>query len=165
MAATVVVTGATAGKQLVTSTPTPPNKKPDAAGKPDDGMNSMGDNGWTPATDPASGASDPFMKHMQAAHFNRSAAGQVHDIAEFDDWMKSHQYLFRQMLDYEIGRRSTLGQAPAIGTFLEHMDVAHWNRSPGQQVEDIGDFQSWTAAHAALIQAMLGSAGGGSSGH
>jgi plastocyanin len=238
MRATVVVTGAAApaGKKVVTSAPTPPEKKPGAPDASKDGMGSMtppgkGDNGaaspagtddgWTPASDPVSGTSDPFMKHLQAAHFNRSAAGQVHDIADFDDWMKSHQYLFRQMLDYEIGRQSSLGQAPVIGTFLQHMDVAHWNRSPagqasdiadldswlkshealfrmmldpavgksgpaytapvtgpfmqhmdaahwnrspGQQLEDIADFQNWAAAHAALIQAMIASGGGGSSG-
>jgi hypothetical protein len=184
-----------------------------AAGSP----NSGSDDGWTPASDPVSGTSEPFVQHMQAAHFNRSAAGQVHDIADVDSWLKSHEYLFRQMLDYEVGRQSALGGAPAVGTFLQHMDVAHWNRSPagqaadiaevdswlkshealfrmmfdpavgrsgpaysapaagpfmqhmdaahwnrspGQQLEDISDFQNWLAGHAALIQAMLGSAGG-----
>ncbi|HEX3611386.1 MAG TPA: plastocyanin/azurin family copper-binding protein [Sporichthyaceae bacterium] len=225
--------------EITTATPTPPDKKPgtteggNSSSTPKDNMGSMSapsqpdngtattpassDDGWTPATDPVSGASDPFMKHLQAAHFNRSGAGQVHDIADFDTWMLSHEYLFRQMLDYEVGRQSTLGQAPGVGTFLQHMDVAHWNRSPagqakdiadldtwlkshealfrmmfdpavgkgspaysgpvtgpfmqhmdaahwsrspGQQLEDIGDFQNWAAAHAALLQAMLASGSG-----
>jgi plastocyanin len=170
MRASVVVTEAApaakppAKPAITLGAPTPSGKKPGTARTSNAGMASMSppgqDDGWTPASDPVSGASDPLMKHLQAAHFNRSAAGQVHDIAEFDDWMKSHEYLFRQMLDYEIGRQSTLGQAPGLGTFLQHLDVAHWNRSPGQQVEDIGDFQTWAAAHAALIQAVLASAGG-----
>jgi plastocyanin len=239
MQAAVVVTDAPAAPAkppakpaIAIGAPTPPDSKAAAPagmgsmtppGQGDNGSGSANsansDNGRTPAIDPVSGASDPFTKHVQAAHVNRSAAGQVHDLTDFDSYMKSHEYLFRQMLDYEFGHQSALGQAPVAGTFMQHMDAAHWSRSPagqvsdiaefdtwlkghqalfrmmldpavgksgpgytapglapfmqhmdaahwyrspGQQLEDIGDFQNWASAHAALIQAMLAAAGGGS---
>jgi hypothetical protein len=105
------------------------------------------------------------MQHMDAAHWSRSPAGQASDIAEFDSWLKGHQALFRMMLDPAVGKSGPGYTAPGLAPFMQHMDAAHWNRSPGQQLEDIGDFQTWASAHAALIQAMLASAGGGSTGH
>jgi plastocyanin len=107
------------------------------------------------AQDPISGALNPFMAHMQSAHFSRSAGGQLQDIAEFDTWMKTHEALFRMMLDPEVGPSSSLGQAPVTGVFMAHMDAAHWNRSPMGQVSDISNFDSWNKSHLAMMRMML----------
>ena len=122
---------------------------------------------------PAAGApvAGAFLTHMDAAHWYRSPAQQAADIAEFDDWAKSHEALFRMMLDPAVGKSSAAATGPVTGPFMQHMDAAHWNRSPGEQVSDISVLDRWLNNHAALIQRMLGSAdaaptaAGGGTGH
>jgi hypothetical protein len=106
------------------------------------------------AADPVSGAVDPFVAHLKAAHFNRGVGGQVQDISELDDWSKTHEALVRQMLDYEVGPASALGTAPVTSVFMQHMDNAHWNRSPMGQASDIANFDSWNKSHLAMIRMM-----------
>ncbi|HEY2831915.1 MAG TPA: cupredoxin family copper-binding protein [Sporichthyaceae bacterium] len=108
-----------------------------------------------PADDPISGAVNPFMAHMQSAHFSRGPGAQVQDIAEFDTWLKTHEALFRMMLDPEVGPSSALGQAPMAGVFMQHMDAAHWNRSPMEQASDISNFDTWNKSHLAMFRMML----------
>jgi hypothetical protein len=107
------------------------------------------------ASDPVSGALDPFMAHLQAAHFNKGVGAQVQDIAEFDAWAKTHQALFRQMLDYEVGPGSVASASSTSNVFMQHMDNAHWNRSPMGQVSDISNFDSWNKSHLALFRMMF----------
>jgi hypothetical protein len=38
---------------------------------------------------------------------------------------------------------------------MQHMDAAHWNRSPMGQANDISNFDSWNKAHIALFRMML----------
>ncbi|MGQ0467787.1 MAG: cupredoxin domain-containing protein [Sporichthyaceae bacterium] len=125
------------------------------AGTSDNGAPAAAAPQYAPAADPASGAVDPFMKHLEVAHFQRTPAGQAQDIAEFDSWAKAHQALFRTMLDYEVGRNSVAGGAPALGTFLQHMDAAHWNTSPMEQASAIANFDSWNKSHLAMFRQMF----------
>jgi plastocyanin len=105
--------------------------------------------------DPVSGAMNPFMAHMQSAHFSRGPGQQVQDIAELDTWLATHQALFRMMLDPEVGPSSTLGSTPMTSVFMQHMDAAHWHRSPMGQANDIANFDSWNKAHLAMFRMML----------
>jgi plastocyanin len=107
------------------------------------------------ADDPISGAYNPFMQHLEYAHFNRGPGAQVQDISEFDQWLVNHEKLFRMMLEPEVGPSSSLGTAPVASTFMQHMDAAHWNRSPMGQANDISNFDSWNKAHIALFRMML----------
>jgi plastocyanin len=131
-----------------------------AAPKPDPmpGM-SHGDTATPPAPpatqDPVSGAMNPFMAHLQSAHFNRGPGAQVQDISEFDAWLNTHQALVRMMLDPEVGPSSALGTAPMASVFMQHMDAAHWHRSPMGQANDIADFDSWNKAHLAMFRMMF----------
>jgi plastocyanin len=108
-----------------------------------------------PAADPVSGAMNPLLAHLQNAHFSRGPGQQVQDISEFDTWLNSHQALFRMMLDPEVGPSSALGTAPMTSVFLQHMDAAHWHRSPMGQANDIADFDSWNKSHLAMFRMML----------
>lgn len=107
------------------------------------------------AVDPVSSFMDPFMQHMQAAHFSRGVGGQVQDISELDTWAKNHEALFRRMLDFEAGSGSIAGTTQIGRVFLQHMDAAHWNRSPLGQVSDISNFDSWNKSHLAMFRIMF----------
>lgn len=110
---------------------------------------------WQPAADPASGAIDPFLAHLEAAHLNRGPGAQAQDIAEFDSWGRTHLFLLRQMTEYFQGRDSVYGNSPGTSTFAQHMDSAHYTRSPMGQVTDITQFDSWNRSHLALVRTML----------
>lgn len=110
---------------------------------------------YAPAADPVSGASDPFVAHLQAAHLNKGAGEQVQDISEFDFWAKTHEALARQMLEYEIGKDSVGGTTPVLDKFLKHMDATHFNASPMEQASAIADFDSWNKSHLALFRQMF----------
>jgi hypothetical protein len=105
--------------------------------------------------DPVSTFMDPFMAHLEAAHFHRGVGGQVEDISEFDRWVGNHTALFRRMLDFEVGSGSVAGTTQVGRTFLQHMDAAHWNRSPMGQLSDIVNFDSWNKAHLAMFRMMF----------
>jgi len=129
---------------------------PPVAGDSMPGMNMGTSSAARPAADdPISGAYNPLMQHMEYAHFNRGAGAQVQDISEFDQWSANHEKLFRMMLDPEVGPSSALGTAPVAGVFMQHMDAAHWNRSPMGQASDIADFDSWNKSHLALFRMMF----------
>jgi plastocyanin len=129
---------------------------PPAAGNSMPGMNMGTSPAARPAADdPISGAYNPFMQHLEYAHFNRGVGGQVQDISEFDEWSANHEKLIRMMLEPEVGPSSALGTAPIASTFMQHMDAAHWNRSPMGQANDISNFDSWNKAHIALFRMML----------
>ncbi|MGQ0632244.1 MAG: cupredoxin domain-containing protein [Sporichthyaceae bacterium] len=127
-----------------------------AVGKSDNGAApSAGTYPYQPAADPVSGAVDPLITHLEAAHFNRGAGAQVQDIAEFDSWSKSHQFLVRQMTEFFQGKDSAYGAHPILGQFAKHMDNAHYNTSPMGQASAILNFDSWNKSHLALIRQML----------
>jgi plastocyanin len=139
---------------------------PHADTPPGDGMSGMNQDSaptstspapypYAPAADPVSGATDPFVAHLQAAHLNKGPGQQVQDIAQFDFWLKTHEALFRQMLEYEIGKDSVLGTTPVVDKFLKHMDATHFNASPMEQASKIADFDSWNKSHLALFRQML----------
>lgn len=131
------------------------DKSAAAPGTSDNGQPATAAPSYQASSDPASGAIDPFMKHLEVAHFQRTPAGQVQDIAEFDSWAKAHEALFRTMLDYEVGKGSVAGGAPAAGTFMQHLDAAHWNTSPMEQASAIANFDSWNKSHLAMFRQMF----------
>ena len=139
---------------------------PSGSTPPGDGMSGMSNDAtpsstapapypYAPAADPVSGATDPFVAHLQAAHLNKGPGEQVEDISQFDFWLKTHEALFRQMLEYEIGKDSMLGTTPVFDKFFKHMDATHWNQSPMEQASAIADFDSWNKSHLALFRQML----------
>jgi plastocyanin len=115
----------------------------------------------TAESDPVAGVIHPFQQHLVAAHLTRTAEGQVEDLLAVDSYVRSHSALLRMMLDGFVGKSSPAATSAGTGPFMQHMDAAHWNRSPGEQVSDISRLDRWTANHVALVQRMLGTPGTG----
>ncbi|MGQ0846120.1 MAG: cupredoxin domain-containing protein [Sporichthyaceae bacterium] len=137
------------------SAPHQDNDKSSAAPGTSDNGAAQAAPSYPTAADPVSGAVDPFVKHFEVAHGQRTAAGQVQDIVEADSWAKSHQALVRTMVDYEIGKQSVVGTAPMVSTFMQHMDAAHFNTSPMEQASAISNFDSWNKSHLAMFRVMF----------
>jgi plastocyanin len=95
-----------------------------------------------------------FIAHLDAAHFQRSPLQQLGDILSTDQYVKTHTVLAQNMaqplLDALPGMLDT-----ATLSFFQHLDVAHFQRSPVQQLGDILSTDQYVKTHTVLAQNML----------
>jgi plastocyanin len=95
-----------------------------------------------------------FIQHLDVAHFQRSPLQQLGDILNTDQYVKTHTVLAQNMaqplLDALPGILDT-----ATLSFIQHLDVAHFQRSPLQQLGDILNTDQYVKTHTVLAQNML----------
>jgi plastocyanin len=95
-----------------------------------------------------------FVAHLDVAHFQRSPLQQLGDILNTDQYVKTHTVLAQNMaqplLDALPGILDT-----ATLSFIQHLDVAHFQRSPLQQLGDILNTDQYVKTHTVLAQNML----------
>jgi len=92
----------------------------------------------------------PLMDHVDAAHLERSPMQQVEDLIELDKYILFHTVLIESMI------APTVPTADAVLTpFEQHIEVAHLERSPMQQVKDLLKTDDYILAHTVLVEAML----------
>ncbi|HEX4345066.1 MAG TPA: cupredoxin family copper-binding protein [Solirubrobacteraceae bacterium] len=109
--------------------------------------------GSAAAADPDCGVmamAQPFIDHIDSAHLERSPFGQVRDLMNVDAYTLTHTVLVEDML------------APLVPTLMgtitplvDHVDTAHLERSPEQQVKDLLDVNDYVLAHTVLVESML----------
>jgi plastocyanin len=107
------------------------------------------------APDPVTGILHPLMADLATSRLDRGGGDQLERIAAVDSWALSRERLIRTMLDFEVGRRSVLGRTTGPDVVLAHLDAAHWNRSPSEQVANIANFDTWARNHVALGRTAL----------
>jgi plastocyanin len=110
-----------------------------------------------PATCPDSvvtAALTAFIAHLDAAHFQRSPMQQLGDILSTDQYVKTHTVLAQNMV------QPLLDAVPGIldgatQSFFQHLEVAHFQRSPMQQLGDILSTDQYVKTHTVLAQNMV----------
>lgn len=92
----------------------------------------------------------PFIDHLNTAHFERSPLQQAKDLLMVDQYVLTHTVLAEAIL------------APLVPTaegvvtpFIDHLDSAHLERSPIQQAKDLADLDDYTLTHTVLVESML----------
>lgn len=100
-------------------------------------------------------AFDEFMRHVEFAHLQTSPDQQVEDLADVDQYMLVHMVLVNDMLQPVFGGVTTDATATSLDAFWRHMEVAHFQRSPLGQVEDLLDTDQYVQTHTVLVQDML----------
>jgi hypothetical protein len=95
----------------------------------------------------------PFEVHFDKAHLERSPSEQVSDVADVDQYAKTHTVLFGQMLDPLF--RLLLAAPGGLDPFFVHFDKAHLERSPSEQVSDVADVDQYAKTHTVLFEEML----------
>jgi hypothetical protein len=97
---------------------------------------------------------DPFRTHLTFAHLERSLGGQVEDIENVDQYVKTHTVLVSTMVaPIEAAVGGILGGT--LDPFFIHLKFAHLERSPMGQVEDIKNADQYVKTHTVLIATML----------
>lgn len=92
----------------------------------------------------------PFIDHINSAHLETSPFNQVRDLMNVDAYVLAHTVLIESML---APLMPTV--AGAEGPFGDHIDSAHLETSPVNQVKDLLKADDYVLAHTVLVQSML----------
>ena len=149
MTASVVVTGSP-----VTSTP--PSTPTTSSSTPSTPTTSMtmpmpGDS----STCAISSGLQTLLTHINTAHLGESPAQQVSDILSLDTYIGNHLVLVERILAPLTGGGLTGALSNLLSTFLTHVNTAHLDEPPAQQVSDILNVNTYIGNHLALVQHML----------
>jgi plastocyanin len=92
----------------------------------------------------------PLIDHIDSAHLETSPLQQVKELMNVDAYVLTHTVLLEHVL------------APLVPTvegtvtpLVDHVDSAHLERSPLQQVRDLLDLDDYVLAHTVLVEHML----------
>jgi plastocyanin len=152
MVAKVVVTASAPPTTVPTKTPTtsaPTSTSPTTMPMPAPGSGA--------ATCAVSSGLQTLLTHIDTAHLQESPGQQVNDILNVDSYIGNHLVLVEKILDPLTSGGLTNALSGLLQTFLTHVDTAHLGESPGQQVNDILDLNSYIGNHLALVNNMLSS--------
>jgi plastocyanin len=97
---------------------------------------------------------DAFLQHFYAAHLERSLLGQIQDIVDIDQYVVMHTVLVKNMIEPQVTALLS-GSEAALTIFLQHLYVAHLERSPGDQVKDITALDQYVQMHTAMVANMI----------
>ncbi len=94
---------------------------------------------------------EPLTKHLKAAHLERSPEGQAQDLMSTDEYVKLHTVLVQTMIDPLIEGVYVIsdGTPPPL---TNHLRVAHLERSPEGQAQDLMDTDQYAQTHTVLVQ-------------
>lgn len=101
----------------------------------------------------SSAVADAFLAHVKGAHLERSLTGQVEDLLALDQWVLTHtvwiESFLTPALDGDAAGKELLTRLWA------HIDGAHLQVSPLDQVADILAFDQWVKTHTVWISSVL----------
>jgi len=95
-------------------------------------------------------AAQPFIDHINSAHLERSPFQQVQDLLKVDSYVLAHTVLAESILAPLL----PAGDG-AVDPFVAHVNAAHLERSPFQQVQDLLKVDDYVLAHTVLVESML----------
>jgi plastocyanin len=145
MTASVVVTGSPTTTP-VTTTPTTPTTS-SSMPMPPTGNSACA----------VSSGLQTLLTHINSAHLDESPGQQVNDILNLDQYVGNHLVLVQRILEPLTGGGLTTAISSLLQTFLTHVNSAHLDESPGQQVNDILNVNTYIGNHLSLVQHMLSS--------
>jgi plastocyanin len=95
----------------------------------------------------------PFVVHLDHAHLGESPAQQAGDLMNLNQYTLTHTVLVENMLSPLF---TVLEAAPSgLDAFFTHLDHAHLEESPAQQVSDISNVSQYVNTHTVLVENML----------
>jgi amicyanin len=116
-----------------------------------------------PTTPPASSCIpsdvlDTFMAHVESAHLERSLFQQVTDILAIDQYVLTHTVWLEQVLQPVYDGTADQVVKDTLAPVMAHIQAAHLERSPLQQVQDILAIDQYVLTHTVWLEQVLASA-------
>jgi hypothetical protein len=100
------------------------------------------------------GTATPFYGHIEKAHLERSPAQQVGDAQKTNDYVEVHTVWVEAFTaPARNGIVHIAGETPK--PFFGHIEHAHLQRSPGQQVSDLRATDDYVLIHTVWAESML----------
>jgi amicyanin len=120
-----------------------------------------GDGGTDPTPPPATGGCvssdvlDAFMAHVKAAHLERSPFQQVTDILAVDQYVLTHTVWLEQVLQPVFDGTADQVVKDTLAPVIAHIQAAHLERSPLEQVNDILATDQYILTHTVWLETVL----------
>jgi len=100
------------------------------------------------------GTTAPMYAHFEKAHLERSPAQQVSDAQKTDDYLLLHTVWIENFTAAaRYGIVHIAGETPK--PFFGHIEHAHLQRSPGQQLGDLRATDDYLLLHTVWAESML----------
>jgi plastocyanin len=121
----------------------------------------VGDGGTDPTPPPAADSCvskqtlDAFMAHVKAAHLERSPFQQVTDILAVDQYVLTHTVWLEQVLQPVYDGTADQVVKDTLVPVIAHIQAAHLERSPLQQVNDILATDQYILTHTVWLETVL----------
>jgi hypothetical protein len=96
----------------------------------------------------------PLSEHLDHAHFERSPQQQASDIESYDQYTKTHTVLVETMTQPARDDLFLVSDG-SLTPLVQHLDHAHFERSPQQQAGDIESYDQYTKTHTVLVETIL----------
>jgi len=100
------------------------------------------------------GTTTPMYGHIEKAHLERSPAQQAGDAQKTDDYVEVHTVWIEAVTaPARNGAARIAGETPK--PFFGHIEHAHLQRSPGQQVSDLRATDDYVLVHTVWAESLL----------
>ena len=96
----------------------------------------------------------PLSEHLDHAHLERSPQQQAGDIESYDQYTRTHTVLVESMTRPARDDLFMVSDG-SLTPLVQHLDHAHFERSPGQQVQDIESVDQYARTHTVLVETIL----------
>ncbi|MDQ1019059.1 cupredoxin domain-containing protein [Streptomyces afghaniensis] len=96
----------------------------------------------------------PILQHLYTAHLERSPGQQVQDALALDSYLKTHTVWVESILKPAVADGGSVLD-DTLGVLLNHINKAHLEESPGQQVTDLLNPDAYVKMHTVWAGQML----------
>jgi plastocyanin len=100
-------------------------------------------------------ALDAFMAHVKSAHLERSPFDQVNDILNVNQYVLTHTTWLETVLQPVFDGTADQTVKDTLAPVIAHINSAHLERSPLQQVNDILATDQYILTHTAWLETVL----------
>ncbi|MFF7790143.1 plastocyanin/azurin family copper-binding protein [Streptomyces sp. NPDC007991] len=96
----------------------------------------------------------PILQHLYTAHLERSPGQQVQDALALDSYLKTHTVWVESILKPAVADGGSVLD-DTLGVLLNHINKAHLEESPGQQVTDLLNPDAYVKTHTVWAGQLL----------
>ena len=96
-----------------------------------------------------------FWAHIESAHLDQSPLQQVQGLLDADNYIKLHTVWLEEVLKPAMDGTAQQVGSDALSAFWAHIESAHLDQSPLQQVQGLLDFDNYVKLHTVWLEQVL----------